>query len=117
MAVLSVMTKTNQPLTHNEVMERLAESSFDRATIYRNLAALTEAGLLRRMDVGDHRWRYELTARSEPSNAHAHFVCTDCGTVQCLEDLALEMQRISGIQRSAKHPVEVQLRGLCTECG
>jgi Fur family ferric uptake transcriptional regulator len=120
LAVLELLSQAPQPLTHGEVMEHLGSDRFDRATVYRNLTALSDVGLLHRMDIGDHRWRYELTASDSgtPTGtdgvSHPHFICTDCGTVRCL-DGSVSLDAL-GVHQSSRRPVEVQLRGLCEDC-
>ena len=86
-AVYKQLAKAAGPITHGDVAETLAGDGFDRATVYRNLIDLCEAGLAQRTDHGDHLWRFELRS-SEPHDraAHAHFLCTDCGQVECLPD-------------------------------
>ncbi len=39
-------------MTHGEVSDRLADSGYDHATIYRNLVDLSHVGLLARTDLG-----------------------------------------------------------------
>jgi Fur family transcriptional regulator, ferric uptake regulator len=58
-AVLEHLQSATTPLSHGEIFDALVDQGFDRATIYRNLADLTEAELLSRTDVGDHVWRFE----------------------------------------------------------
>ena len=84
-AVLQELTGATSPLTHAQVAERLASRGFDRATIYRNLIELAEAGLLSRIELGDHVWRFELRGTDQAAESeHPHFVCVDCGEVACL---------------------------------
>lgn len=121
-AVLECMIAAQGPLTHADVCSRLAESGFDRATVYRNLADLTDAGLLRRSDLGDHLWRFELRAAEahveHASEIHPHFVCTECGTVACLPEGAVTVASVRGAPRSLKTgKVDIQVRGACNECG
>ncbi|MCB9762517.1 MAG: transcriptional repressor [Alphaproteobacteria bacterium] len=79
-----------RPMSHAELMALLEPAGWDRATIYRVLSDLTEAGLLRRMDLGDHVWRFELLDHCRTiDDDHAHFMCTDCGQVTCLPELEL----------------------------
>ncbi|MEI6805254.1 MAG: transcriptional repressor [Myxococcaceae bacterium] len=103
-AVLTLLSQAKKPMSHGELADCLQAEEFDRATIFRNLTDLTEAGLLSRIDLGDHTWRFELKAQ------HPHFVCTDCGDVACLSD--------SDIQVSTKLATisEVLLKGHCGEC-
>ncbi len=118
LAVLRQLYKAQSPTTHADVAEHLAAAGFDRATIYRNLIDLTDAGFVRRTDVGDHVWRFELVSDElggdEP---HPHFICSECGTVECLPEGAVEVRAVRGAPRSLrKQGVEVQLRGRCNDC-
>lgn len=116
LAVLGVLEDADAPLSHAEVAERLGGDALDRVTIYRNLLALTEAGLVRRTDVGDHVWRFErMRAGRAHDAAHPHFVCSDCGTVSCLPDVRVRFDG-AGASAVAQKKLEVQLRGLCGDC-
>jgi Fur family transcriptional regulator, ferric uptake regulator len=118
-AVLQCLQKTSTPVSHADLFTELADRGFDRATIYRNLIDLTEAGLLSRTDVGDHVWRFELRREGQRGlqSEHPHFMCTDCGEVSCLRGVNVRISSAPGVPRalSAKN-VEVQLKGLCDRC-
>ena len=120
LAVLELLRSSDTPMSHGDVADRLANQAWDRATIYRNLTDLSEAGLVRRTDVGDHVWRFEAVSEEHAGSAHPHFVCTECGTVECLPELELAMSRQSSRSkppRSVKQrQVEVHVRGLCDAC-
>lgn len=121
LAVLELLRVSDAPMSHGDVADRLATQAWDRATIYRNLTDLAEAGLVRRTDVGDHVWRFEAVSGDHEAAAHPHFVCTECGTVECLPELELAVRSAS---RSRSRPpravkqrqVEVHVRGLCDAC-
>ncbi|MEZ4322252.1 MAG: Fur family transcriptional regulator [Myxococcota bacterium] len=114
--VLRVLQDASAPTSHPELTEQLANDGWDRATLYRNLVDMTDAGLLNRVDLGDHVWRFELAGRPHDSNDHPHFLCTSCGDVSCLPDLALP-KGAAGLPRSVVDgQVSIQLRGLCDEC-
>ncbi len=104
------------PLTHAEVATGLEELGFDKATLFRNLNDLSEAGLLRRTELGDHVWRFEPRDGSAGSDTgHPHFVCVDCGSVTCLE----QVQLTAGSRRESEgvgQITEILLRGHCHEC-
>lgn len=119
-AVLSCLIEAGGPLSHADVCDRLAEAGFDRATVWRNLADLTETRLVRRTDLGDHLWRFELSTKVEhhPEEIHPHFVCTACGTVACLPEGTITLNAVRGSPRALRSGnVEVQVRGTCNECG
>lgn len=115
LAVLELLRASDAPMSHGDVADRLASQAWDRATIYRNLTDLAEAGLVRRTDVGDHVWRFE--AKSAHGQAqHPHFVCTDCGTVECLPEIELVIGRARAPRAVRQRQVEVHVRGLCDAC-
>ncbi len=109
-AVLRTLRKAVRPLSHHDVVDAIGEDSWDRATLYRNLVDLAEAGLLRRVSLGT-TWHFEEAS----SERHAHFVCTECGTVECAPQTEVVTGR--GSPKSVKKGnVEVQLHGRCDEC-
>lgn len=119
LAVLELLltNPSEQAWSHAEVVAELAPGPWDPATIYRNLTDLVEAGLARRTDVGDHVWRVEALDGKHDSTAHPHFVCTECGTVECLPVMkALVSARMKAPRALKQQKVEVQVRGLCDAC-
>lgn len=112
LSVLAELSKEGPPVSHPELTERLAQSGLDRVTVYRNLVALTDAGLLVRTQLSDHVWRYELPPSGTSHGQHPHLVCTDCGTVACLPKGAVRLQGDAAQAQVS----EVQLRGLCNAC-
>ncbi len=70
---------------------------FDRATIYRNLIELSDAGLLLRVELGDHVWRFEARRNdADGPPEHPHFVCVDCGEVSCLSSVKVRITPAPG---------------------
>ncbi len=116
LAVLELLRAKAAPMSHGDVADRLSTQTWDRATIYRNLIDLAEAGLARRTDVGDHVWRFEAVTEGHET-AHPHFVCTECGTVECLPELELAVRRARAPRAVRQRQVEVHVRGLCDACG
>ncbi|HEY3807457.1 MAG TPA: Fur family transcriptional regulator [Kofleriaceae bacterium] len=118
LAVLELLRACDTPMSHGDVADRLASQTWDRATIYRNLTDLAEAGLVRRTDVGDHVWRFEAVSSEHERESHPHFVCTECGTVECLPEieLAVRTTRHKPPRAVKQRRVEVQVRGLCDAC-
>ncbi|QDV88682.1 Fur family transcriptional regulator [Planctomycetes bacterium TBK1r] len=117
LATLLLLRESTSPLTHAEVSQQLADRGIDRATAFRNLNDLAEVGLLRRTELGDHVWRFEAV-RGQPQDdtGHPHFLCVDCGTVSCLDDVKLTA---GSLRQSAKigEITEILLRGHCNGCG
>lgn len=106
------------PLSHAQVADTLAPKGFDRATIYRNLIELSDAGLVSRIELGDHVWRFELKRPNQDGTLeHPHFVCVDCGEVICLPDVNVNLKPAAGAKGSPiKEVTEVLLKGHCGNC-
>lgn len=117
-AVLSVLSDAEGPLSHAEVATHVEGLGLDRTTVYRNLVDLAEAGVLRRSDVG-HTFRFELVGGREVHDGerHPHFVCTDCGKVSCLPAGSVSIKPARGAPVALRRGnLEIQLRGLCDTC-
>lgn len=98
-------------------MGLLEEGVYDRASVWRILADLADADLLRRMDLGDRVWRYELRDQCRSVRPdHPHFLCEDCGDVSCLP--TLELGTASGTLPDALQGAEYRIRvtGRCATC-
>ena len=117
-AVLACLEGADSPRSHAEICEALQGEGFDRATLYRNLVDLAEAGLLTRSDLGDHVWRFELRREGAThEDAHPHFTCTDCGEVSCLPEVTVRIKAAENAPKAvAAASVQVQLRGRCDGC-
>ncbi|HTQ40620.1 MAG TPA: transcriptional repressor [Pirellulales bacterium] len=116
--VMQHLIHATRPLTHAQVAEVLRPQGFDRATIYRNLIELTEAGLVTRVELGDHVWRFELRrAGGGHERDHPHFVCVDCGDVTCLSSVSVNIKPAPGSKQSPIGKItEVLLKGRCEQC-
>jgi Fur family ferric uptake transcriptional regulator len=117
--VLEKLAERATPVSHGELAHDLEPKGMDRTTVYRNLLDLTGAGLVRRSDLGDHVWRFELKRGEDKGKPleHPHFTCTDCGAVECLPEVRVQVARGHRAPRSiVRRQVEVQLRGLCDDC-
>ncbi|MEM6470513.1 MAG: transcriptional repressor [Planctomycetota bacterium] len=115
-ATLLALRDAEAPLSHAQVSACLAELRFDRATVFRNLNDMVAADLVRRSELGDHVWRFELVAEDEQSHrSHPHFVCIDCGSISCVQDIELT-KKSKAATKSLGEITEILLRGHCPEC-
>lgn len=113
--VLSVLLAAERALTHHEVEKRVNRAlAIDRVTIYRVLDWLTASALAHKIAGDDRVWRFNAAER-EHGHRHAHFQCSRCGTVLCLDEL--------GVRPSIRLPsgfrpqhVELTVKGLCAAC-
>ncbi len=87
------------------------------ATVYRSLELFTSLGLLKKLDFGDGRSRFELTDHSM-THSHHHLICLGCGKVvefshDFMNDIKADIQKENGF-----HIVDYQLKfyGYCKDC-
>lgn len=69
-------------------LEKAFQACCNRSTIYRNLTALTEAGLIHRINL-DGESRYKIHPKFVNENFdvnHPHFECLKCGRLFCLHN-------------------------------
>lgn len=109
-SLLAALIKEGRPLSMDDASQLLGWKGGDRATVFRNLHALTEAGLIRHVRSAGKRDVYELSKRP---GAHAHAVCTKCGKVECVDAEAASAQAPGGWKLNSQ---EITLWGLCPAC-
>jgi Fur family ferric uptake transcriptional regulator len=113
LAILEALGKLKAPISHPELTERMSKNALDRATIYRNLLTLAEAGVIVRAQLGDQVWRYEFPRVLTSDHAHhPHLVCSECGNVRCLPAGTVKLHG----EAARSDVAEVQLRGRCASC-
>lgn len=113
--ILAMLLAEQRAVSHHEIEERLqGKHRLDRVTLYRVLEWLNENGYIHRV-VGDDRvWRFRANTDINP-HRHAHFECTRCTRVICLDDMKAEYDRpLPAGYRSQQ--IELTVKGLCAEC-
>jgi Fur family transcriptional regulator, ferric uptake regulator len=78
--VADVLADAGRQLTAGELYERVrrAEPSLGRATVFRTVDRLVEAGVARRLELEGHVYAY---IACQPEHHH-HLSCTSCGRVE-----------------------------------
>src|SRR5215475_10135934 len=84
--VLEVLARAARPLGAVDILEKLPPHT-DAVTVYRTLNTLTRKEVLHRVRGEDRVWRYALgDPHATAAHQHPHFVCEECGKVECLKD-------------------------------
>jgi len=117
-ALLDLIERSRRPLAPRELHRELRRRGIavDRVSVYRNVAALLELGLLHRV-VGSAAVRPCAERESAPRCHHA-IVCSHCGSAREFHSPALE-RALSEVRRSTRYRVQghvIELRGLCQRC-
>ena len=114
-SVLKTLLVAPRALTHHEVEQRVRRSlPVDRVTVYRVLEWLVANRLAHRIAGDDRVWRFNAVA-DEHADEHAHFKCSDCSRVICLEDVA-PPRRVNVPAGFRSQRVEITVKGLCDTC-
>lgn len=117
--LLHLLAQAASPVSIPQI---LADSDeLKQSSVYRNLAALEHAGVVRRVATDEEYGRYELA--EDLIGHHHHLVCSNCGTMRDVEvpaDVEATLDRtLDKIARRAGF-AQVQHRldlvGLCADC-
>ncbi|MBL8725284.1 MAG: transcriptional repressor [Planctomycetes bacterium] len=94
---------------------RKADPQVSRATVYRTLQVLEQAGYVEGLETGDGGRRFEHTIGH---SHHDHMVCEQCGAIEEFHDPELERrQELAAAKvgfRITRH--SLRLYGLCAGC-
>lgn len=116
LAVLEILLDSSAALSHHEVEESIEQRGLevDRVTLYRVLDWLVERKLAHRIAAADRVWRFNAADRLQ-MNEHAHFHCTQCGQIICLNgpDPADVPVLPPGYRRER---MEITVHGRCAQC-
>lgn len=108
--IIGEIFSSNDHFTAEEMVDRIKfkyrQSS--RATVYRTLSLLVEAGLLKEIDLGDEIKHYDPNFHDQPG--HAHLICIDCGKVVEFADENLKVVEDCLVRRMGFRPTSSSLR-------
>ncbi|NBR45966.1 MAG: transcriptional repressor [Verrucomicrobia bacterium] len=87
---------------------RRRNGKVSRATVYRTLAFLVKAGLLRQVGLGQQSPQYDPNFADAPR--HGHFVCVDCQKVVEFHDPCLDVRESIVTKEHGFSPKRVSLQ-------
>ena len=112
--ILALLLSERQAITHREIESRFPKEQLDRVTLYRVLQWLTDKGLIHKITSDDHVWRFHVN-QDAYMHRHAHFKCTNCAKVVCLENIPSERQPVLPVGYRFQ-AIELTVKGLCEQC-
>lgn len=118
-AIISIfLVNKGRHLSADDVYTMLKEAYPNNgiATVYRTLDLLEEIGVLKKLDFGDGRARYEVA--DDDTHHHHHLVCTCCGKITEFEDDLLDSVETT-IERKTGFSIRdhvLKFYGLCANC-
>jgi Fur family ferric uptake transcriptional regulator len=116
LAVADALSASPRQVTAQELWEQMRPShrQLGRATVFRTLEALSEAGLARRLEREGHVYAY---VACRPSHHH-HLACRVCGTVEEVgEELVAEISRRARLDLGFQiEDARLDFYGVCQTC-
>src|SRR4030095_10391125 len=113
----AVFLRQEGHLSADELVERVRreDPKIGRATVYRTLQWMGDAGIARKVDFGEGRSRFEASFRHP---RHFHLVCTTChrSSEFLSSDVEALMEEIAAARNFAPAQSVVQIVGTCEEC-
>jgi Fur family ferric uptake transcriptional regulator len=94
---------------------RKDDQRISRATVYRTLQWMVEAGIARKVDFGEGRFRFEHSYRQP---RHFHLICKSCSRSSefLSSDIESIIEEISAARRFTAAQSVVQIYGTCDDC-
>ena len=92
----------------------------DAVTVYRTLNTFTGKKIVHRVRGDERSWKYAAGRPDDRrQHTHPHFVCDDCGRVNCLDDSSVPSTLVRSLRIDETYSVsypEVVLHGRCPKC-
>ncbi len=114
--IVDIFEGNRLPLSELDIRDKLSVYGHDvnKTTVYRALKCLGENGVIREIDFGDGRKRYELN-----EGHHHHIVCTNCKSVDEVhvdDDVSHIEQEIRRKKKFKITNHTLEFFGLCHDC-
>lgn len=113
--VLATLLSLTPAVTHHEVDAAIAGARMDKVTLYRVLDWLVEHGLAHKIVSDDRVWRFRANDTRAAAHHHAHFQCTTCDQVVCLENVPVT-SNVAVPSGFRTEEAELTVRGVCDKC-
>lgn len=111
--IIQVIINANSALSENEIRERL-EGTYDRTTFYRSFKTLEEYNIIHKIVVDNQLVKYSLDNTITHKNEHAHFYCTMCHAVKCMDSVPVKKYQLP--EGYSDNETEVLIKGTCAKC-
>jgi Fur family ferric uptake transcriptional regulator len=115
--IVDVFLRQEGHLSADDLVDliRKEDHRISRATVYRTLQWMVDAGIARKVDFGEGRFRFEHSYRHP---RHFHLICKTCN--QSFEflssDIEALMEEVASARKFAAKQSVVQIYGTCEDC-
>ena len=115
--IVNVFLRQEGHLTADDLVDliRREDQRISRATIYRTLQWMVDAGIARKVDFGEGRFRFEHSYRHP---RHFHLICKTCNrSFEFLSsDIEALIEEVAGARNFAPRQSVLQIHGTCEAC-
>ncbi len=115
--IVNVFLRQEGHLSADDLVDliRHEDQKISRATVYRTLQWMVAAGIARKVDFGDGRFRFEHSYRHP---RHFHLICKSCNRSDefLSSDIEGFIEEVAAARGFAARQSVVQIYGTCDEC-
>ena len=115
--ILSVFLRHEGHMSADDLVDliRRDDQGVSRATVYRTLQWMVEAGIARKVDFGEGRFRFEHSYRHP---RHFHLICKTCNrSFEFLSsDIEAEIEEVASARNFSARQSVLQIYGTCEDC-
>jgi Fur family ferric uptake transcriptional regulator len=115
--ILNVFLRQEGHLSADDLVEiiRREDQRISRATVYRTLQWMVDAGIARKVDFGEGRFRFEHSYRHP---RHFHLICKTCSQSSefLSSDIETLIEEIASARNFSARQSVVQIYGECESC-
>ena len=115
--IVSVFLRQDGHLSADDLVAlmRQEDQKISRATVYRTLQWMVDAGIARKVDFGEGRFRFEHSYRHP---RHFHLICKSCNRSSefLSSDIELLLEEITAARGFQARQSVLQVHGTCEDC-
>lgn len=114
--MLTIFSQHNYAMSYADIQDNLSTKK-DKATVYRTLKSFVEKGLLHEILDSDKSTKYATCSTGctaiQHDHSHAHFKCSKCENIYCLEKPKIEISLPAGFEHIN---FTLNIDGHCANC-
>jgi Fur family ferric uptake transcriptional regulator len=115
--IVNVFLRQEGHLSADDLVDLITreDKRISRATVYRTLQWMVDAGIARKVDFGEGRYRFEHSYRHP---RHFHLICKSCNRSSefLSSDIEALVEEVAAARNFAARQSVVQIYGTCEEC-
>jgi len=115
--IVNVFLRQEGHLSADDLVDliRKEDQRISRATIYRTLQWMVDAGIARKVDFGEGRFRFEHSYRHP---RHFHLICKECSRSSefLSSDIEALVEEVAAARNFSARQSVVQIYGTCEQC-